>query len=481
MANAICSVENCTGSIRTNGLCYAHYMKNWRYGTPTPEFDPTWVDIRGQRFGTLVVIDRTGRHWNCRCDCGREVLRLAGCLNRAADGNTCGVKKAHWNYKPPKPHPDCRQCGVTFQRAKTRGGASPFCSAECRDDAAKERNKLRRPRAVKTCIVESCDQVVRTRRMCQKHYDAARYVPTAPRVKNTVCVVEGCERKPGLRRGYCDVHYKRLLTGKNLDDPIITRKSRAGNCEIEGCERPIDRRGHCVAHYGRLKTGRNLHDPIRIQEPLDRNAPCSVDGCERLRRVGKWCDAHYQRVKKGRDLTTPVRQVVLDRPAICSVDGCERRHSSHGYCATHLSRWKKHGSTEPRDQKSALTLAAEAGDFDTFTKILLKKVLVDENGCWVWPKVYKSRPYPAVMVAGEQLHRAVVQVKHGKKLGSQAVHHVCANASCVNPDHLQPVTHAENTAEMLARHSYLKRIAELEQALAELDPDHPILGFIKVA
>ena len=298
-------------------------------------------------------------------------------------------------------------------------------------------------------------------------------------VARETCKADGCDREPGKRRGYCDTHYNRLRKGKNLETPIRERQSRAGSCEIEGCGRPIRTRGYCGAHYGRLITGRKLHAPLR--EPLDRNAPCSTDGCERLRSVSEWCDAHYQRVKKGQDLTIPVRQVVRDRPAVCSVDGCERRHSSLGYCATHLSRWKKHGSTEPREQKSALTLAAESGDFDTFTRLLLKKVLVDENGCWVWPKVYKSRPYPAVMVAGEQLHRAVVQVKHGKKLGSQHAHHVCANTYCVNPDHLQPVTHAENTAEMLARQSYLARIMELETALADLAPDHPLLAVIEVA
>lgn len=62
-----------------------------------------------------------------------------------------------------------------------------------------------------------------------------------------------------------------------------------------------------------------------------------------------------------------------------------------------------------------------------------------------------------------------------------AGHHTCGDSRCVNPDHLQPVTHRDNTAEMLARHSYLARIAELEEALATIDPSHPLLAVVRVA
>ena len=56
-----------------------------------------------------------------------------------------------------------------------------------------------------------------------------------------------------------------------------------------------------------------------------------------------------------------------------------------------------------------------------------------------------------------------------------AVHHACANRACCNPDHLRVVTPAENAAEMFERNSYIRRIAALEAALAELDPTHPLM------
>lgn len=50
-----------------------------------------------------------------------------------------------------------------------------------------------------------------------------------------------------------------------------------------------------------------------------------------------------------------------------------------------------------------------------------------------------------------------------------------ASPMCVNPNHLQQVTARENIAEMLARNDYVRRIAALERALAEADPQHPLL------
>lgn len=90
-----CSVTDCGRPVKRFGFCYAHYMKNWRYGTPTPEFAPKWVDIRGRRFGTLVVAERVERGWLCRCDCGRERTVTAGDLNRYGDAVTCGHRPTH--------------------------------------------------------------------------------------------------------------------------------------------------------------------------------------------------------------------------------------------------------------------------------------------------------------------------------------------------------------------------------------------------
>ncbi|MFL0711662.1 MAG: hypothetical protein ACJLS2_02465 [Microcella pacifica] len=73
------------------------------------------------------------------------------------------------------------------------------------------------------------------------------------------------------------------------------------------------------------------------------------------------------------------------------------------------------------------------------------------------------------------MHRLACEARYQKPLGTQQAHHTCANTLCVNPDHMQAATHAENIAEMKARASYEARIEELENALEAMDPQHPLL------
>lgn len=80
------------------------------------------------------------------------------------------------------------------------------------------------------------------------------------------------------------------------------------------------------------------------------------------------------------------------------------------------------------------------------------------------------------------MHRVMLESKHQAPLGDQAAHHICANTACVNPDHLQPVTFRDNTAEMLSRRAYAARIEELERVIAEeLGRNHPVLHRVPLA
>ena len=90
-----CALESCARPVKRAGLCYSHYMKQWRYGTPTPVHAPRWEDAAGQRFGTLVAVERRARRWLCRCDCGAERLASLGELRRAGDTNRCGIPGRH--------------------------------------------------------------------------------------------------------------------------------------------------------------------------------------------------------------------------------------------------------------------------------------------------------------------------------------------------------------------------------------------------
>ena len=95
MSSIPCPVDGCIKDVSRAGYCYGHYMKNWRYGTPTPDHGPNWQDLRGQRFGDLTVADeRVGNKWACTCDCGRTSYVRAGDLNRGSI-TTCGNRTVH--------------------------------------------------------------------------------------------------------------------------------------------------------------------------------------------------------------------------------------------------------------------------------------------------------------------------------------------------------------------------------------------------
>lgn len=93
-----------------------------------------------------------------------------------------------------------------------------------------------------------------------------------------------------------------------------------------------------------------------------------------------------------------------------------------------------------------------------------------ETGCWIWREGVK---YPQ-LTHGARVHRVVAAIRYGE-LGTQQVHHTCANPCCVNPEHLQVVTREQNVGEMRARVDYEKFIVVLLKKIKGYNPDDPVL------
>jgi hypothetical protein len=76
------------------------------------------------------------------------------------------------------------------------------------------------------------------------------------------------------------------------------------------------------------------------------------------------------------------------------------------------------------------------------------KVQERDDGCWVWTAYKDSRGYGRFNVGGriEYAHRVAYTQVIGVIPEGLVIDHLCRNTSCVNPAHMEAVSHGENTA-----------------------------------
>lgn len=263
-------------------------------------------------------------------------------------------------------------------------------------------------------------------------------------------------------------------------------------CSHNQCGRKVLARGMCSSHYSSWHRAQRKYTITceacgrTAQVERKRNKHCSyqcgmnsVNAAKVGMPVQDWMELPH--IKDG------VRRPSRATPSkLKQCEWCLQLHQDKSkFCSDACSNEKKEATAQfnaDRKQQMLFRTSFEDGDYATFFNELRHRVYIDRNGCWIWARKLKNG-YPVVTWrhAQVQVHRLSLEAKHGKPLGTQQAHHMCGVSACVNPDHLQPVTHRENMAEMMQRHSYLRRIAELEEALTALDPSHPVLNRIEVA
>ena len=81
------------------------------------------------------------------------------------------------------------------------------------------------------------------------------------------------------------------------------------------------------------------------------------------------------------------------------------------------------------------------------------------TGCWVWTASKKSNGYGSFTAPGlgAQAHRVAYLLLTGPIPGGMHLDHLCRNRLCVNPDHLEPVTQAENNRRAGAARTHCAR------------------------
>lgn len=161
---------------------------------------------------------------------------------------------------------------------------------------------------------------------------------------------------------------------------------------------------------------------------------CTFPECDRPLNAAGLCSGHRMQRSKGQDLR-PLKA----RRTACAIDECDRQHSARGYCAMHYRRLLNNGHPE-----SLLRIADARERFETFIE--------KTETCWLWTGSLTWDGYGIFRENNRRTgaHRFAYEYFIGPIPDRLQIDHLCRVKNCVNPDHLEPVTNAENTARAFA-------------------------------
>ena len=302
---------------------------------------------------------------------------------------------------------------------------------------------------------------------------------TTLETRPTVNACLWCGKDKGTRAKYCS-----RACGQKYG--YRASRATAPQCNEPGCSKPVQARGMCGSHYGQWH---------RTEGGKERTYTCTGCGIEYTTKrkpqgSGRFCSTPCQQLWLRTDEEVKAkqeegRQAYLKTipPTYRRCTNCREEFLATGTSAVCCS--EKCAEARHRklalDSRSPLRKAYEENNRKGILEAIEERVSVTKSGCWEWPYL-DTNGYPRAVIGDKRIavHRLSLEAKYGAPLGSQAAHHVCANTRCVNPEHLQPVTHRDNTAEMMARRAYVDRIAELEEVIKELAPDHEVLNRVPI-
>ena len=126
----------------------------------------------------------------------------------------------------------------------------------------------------------------------------------------------------------------------------------------------------------------------------------------------------------------------------CTVEGCRRKHLAKEMCAAHYQRYKK-----------GLDLNLPIIEQVSLSERFWSKV--DKNGpitkpelrpCWLWTACKDGGGYGRFIIDKQiyGTHNVAYTLEVGPVPVGLELDHLCRVRHCVNPKHLEPVTHQEN-------------------------------------
>ncbi len=94
--------------------------------------------------------------------------------------------------------------------------------------------------------------------------------------------------------------------------------------------------------------------------------------------------------------------------------------------------------------------------------------IVDENGCWIWQRHTVPSGYGRIKRDGrvQLAHRVFYAERYGPIPRGLQLDHLCRVRACVNPEHLEPVTCAENVRRGLSTRLTEGEVREIRRSSA---------------